>query len=190
MGNQAHRATGRLILVKHGRPQIVPETPRSQWALSSEGRQAAKTLAAKLARFEPRVLFASTETKAHDTALAMGEVLDLPVQGDDDLREHRADENPFVSPGEITALIERALRQPDELVMGEETGASARDRFAAALRRIEAASEGTEVVVAHGRIITFWLSARLGIDPVPFWRSLGFASAVVLSEHGFEMVAP
>src|SRR5690606_32708081 len=125
MGNQADRPAGLrpgLILVKHGQPQIAPDVPRSQWALSSEGREAAIMLAAKLARFEPQALFASTETKAHDTALAIGEVLGLPVRGDDDLREHRADENPFVSPTEIADLIERALRDPDHLVMGEETG--------------------------------------------------------------------
>jgi probable phosphoglycerate mutase len=191
MGNQADRPAGglrpgRLILVKHGQPQIAPDVPRSGWALSSEGREASTRLAAKLAGFEPQALFASTETKAHDTALAIGEVLGLPVRGDDDLREHRADENPFVSPTEIADLIERALRDPDHLVMGEETGVSARARFARAIGRVEAAGGG--IVVAHGRIITFWLSARLGVDPVPLWRKLGFASAVVLSQDGCEII--
>jgi len=74
--------------------------------------------------------------------------------------------------------------------MGEETGASARTRFAAAIERIDAAQDGARVVVAHGRIISFWLSARLGLDPVAFWRSLGLTSAAVLSEDGrsFEIV--
>lgn len=189
MGNQADRPSGRLtqgrlILVKHGQPQIAPDVPRSQWALSGPGREAAVALAAKLARFEPKALFASTEVKAYDTALAMGPVLGLPVRGDADLREHRADHNPFVSPSEIDALIERALRDPDHLVMGEETGASAQARFAAAIERIDVIGDGARVVVAHGRIISFWLSARLGLDPVSLWRSLGFTSAAVLSEDG------
>lgn len=187
MGNQADRTPsrltpGRLILVKHGQPQIVPEVPRSQWALSEEGRGAAVALATKLASFEPTALFASTEAKAYDTALAMGSVLALPVQGDAELREHRADHNPFVSPSEIDALIERALRDPDHLVMGEETGASAAARFNAAIERSETIEGGTRVIVAHGRIISFWLSARLGVDPVSIWRKLGVSCGAVLSE--------
>ncbi|MFZ3007717.1 MAG: histidine phosphatase family protein [Phenylobacterium sp.] len=188
MGNQAHRPA--LILVKHGQPAIVPDVPRSLWALSDEGRMAASRLAGKLTGFDPQFLFASPELKAHDTAAAMGEVLGLPVRTDLDLAEHRADHNPFVSQAEIEALIEQALREPDRLVLGEETGAAARQRFARAMTRVATAGSGTKVVVAHGRIISLWLSARLAIDPVPFWRRLGFASGAVLSESDgtFEMV--
>lgn len=189
MGNQAHRPA--LILVKHGKPAIVPDAPRSLWALSDEGQASASRLAGKLARFDPKFLFASPELKAHDTAAAMGEVLGLPVRTDEDLAEHRADHNPFVSAAEIEALIARALRDPDHLIMGEETGAAARARFAAAMERVAAAGEGTKVVVAHGRIISLWLSAELGFDPVPFWRRLGFTSAAVLAEHGdLEIIDP
>ncbi|CAN5475395.1 histidine phosphatase family protein [soil metagenome] len=188
MGNQAHRPA--LILVKHGQPAIVPDLPRSLWALSDEGRANAVALAGKLARFDPVSLFASPEPKAHDTAAAMGEVLGLAVRTDQDLAEHRADHNPFVSPAEIEALIELALRDPDHLVMGEETGAAARARFARAMARVATAGAGTKVVVAHGRIISLWLSAELGFDPVPFWRRLKFTSGAVLSEHDgtFEII--
>lgn len=189
MGNQAHRPA--LILVKHGKPAIAPDVPRSRWALSEEGRVGASRLAGKLARFEPKFLFASPELKAHDTAAAMGEALDLPVRTDRDLAEHRADDNPFVSQAEIEALIERALRDPDRLVMGEETGAAARARFAEAMARVAAAGEGAKVVVAHGRIISLWLSAEREFDPVPFWRRLGFVTAAVLGpDGGLEMVDP
>lgn len=187
MGNQAHR-TARLILVKHGKPAIVPEVPRSQWRLSDEGRLAAQALAVSLAPYEPAAVFASPEPKAHDTARAMGEAWGLPVAVDADLAEQRADENPFVSPPEIEALILRALQNPDDLILGEETGAAARARFDAAMTRVMAAGEGTKVVVAHGRIITFWLSARLGFDPVPFWTSLGFTQAVVVDGADWEIV--
>lgn len=194
MGDQAHRPSegrhpGRLILVKHGQPAIVPDVPRSQWALSEAGRVAAVALAEKLAAFAPTALFASSEPKARDTAQAMGEILGLPVVCDPDFAEHRADHNPFVSPAEIEALIIRALRAPDALVMGEETGAAARARFDAALDRVITMA-GTPIVVAHGRVISLWLGARLGIDPVPLWRALDFTCAAVLSEDGraFDLV--
>jgi probable phosphoglycerate mutase len=185
MGNQAHRpAISRLILVKHGRPRIVEDQPRSAWALSDEGRVQAAALAEKLLAYAPARLVASPEPKAYDTAVAMGEVLGLGVTADADLQEHRADHNPFTSQGEIEALIEAMLRDPQSLVMGEETGDAAHDRFAAAMGRIAGEGAGTTVVVAHGRIITLWLSRRLGFDPVPFWRRLKFTSAAVLSKDG------
>lgn len=180
MGNQAHRPPGRLILVKHGKPAIVPEIPRSRWTLSDEGRAAATVLAARLAAYDPVALFASPEPKAHDTARAIGKALSLPTVVDADLAEQRADENPFLPPDEIEALIVRALEAPDDLILGEETGAAARARFAEAMVRVGEAGEGTKVVVAHGRIITFWLSRELGFAPVPFWRRLGLTSAVVV----------
>ena len=119
--------SGRLILVKHGKPSIEPDRPRSSWALSEEGRAAAVRLAGKLAAYEPTRLLASPEIKATDTARAMGGVLGLDVQVDPDLSEHRADENPFVSAAEFEANVARLFAEPDLLVMGEETGASARD---------------------------------------------------------------
>lgn len=183
MGDQARGSAGRrLILVKHGQPVISPDQPRSQWALSDEGRASAARLADKLASFEPRALIASPEPKAFETARAMAPALGLIAQPDADLAEHRADHNPFVSPAEIEALIEQALRAPERLVMGEETGASAAKRFAQAIDR--AASPGAKVIVAHGRIISFWLAARFGLDPVLFWRRLGFTSAAVVDARG------
>ncbi len=190
MGNQTDRPSGRLIFVKHGKPAIVPDIPRSQWALSDEGGASARSLARKLAALEPVRLFSSPERKAHDTALAMGEVLGLRVQRDSDLAEQRADDNAFVSPAEIEALIEGVLREPERLVMGEETGEAARLRFAAAMARIVEVGQGTKVVVAHGRIISLWLSAELGFDPVPFWRRLGFACAAVVDDGRVEIIDP
>lgn len=191
MGNQTHRSPqgvelARLILVKHGKPTIVPEIPRSKWRLSEEGREAARRFAAVLAPYDPAAVFASPEPKAHDTARAMAEALGLPVSVDDDLCEQRADENPFVSPAEIEAQILKALQNPDQLILGEETGAAARARFDRAMTRV--AGEGTRVVVAHGRVITFWLSARFGFDPVPFWKSLGFNQGVVVEGGRWEIV--
>lgn len=188
MGNQAHRPPGRLILVKHGKPDIAPDVPRSKWTLSEEGRADAMALAVKLAAFESVALFASPEPKAHDTARAIGEVLRLSPTVDADLAEQRADENAFLPPAEIEALILRALENPDELVLGEETGAAARTRFDAAITRVAQAAEGTKVVVAHGRIITFWLSHQLGFAAVPFWRRLGLTSAVVVDGEAYEII--
>lgn len=192
MGDQAHRPAGwsfgRLILVKHGKPEVVEDQPRSSWALSDEGRAKASSLAQKLQAFAPVRLFASAEIKAADTARVMGAVLDLPVTIDAGFGEHRADAKPFGTQAAFEADVARLFADPAVLVMGEETGDAAHDRFDAALSRIAPASAETTVVVAHGRIITLWLSRRLGFEPMPFWRRLGLTSAAVATADGFEIV--
>lgn len=182
MGDQAHRPAARLILVKHGKPRIEPDQPRSEWGLSDAGRAAAASLASKLAAYAPRGLHTSPEPKAHETAAVLGGVFGLTPVVDSHLHEHRADFNPFTIQLEFEALVVRMFAQPQTLVMGEETGRAAHDRFVAAVARIQAEGEGTQAVVAHGRIITLWLSRKLGRDPVTLWRRLGFATAAVLSE--------
>jgi probable phosphoglycerate mutase len=188
MGDQTHRPPG-LILVKHGAPNIVPDQPRSSWTLSPEGRDAARRLAAKLAAYDPQALFASTEPKAAETAAVIGHALGLTAVFDDGFGEHRADEKPFGTEAEFRADVARLFAEPDALVMGEETGAAARSRFDTALQRA-GALERTTVVVAHGRVITLWLSARLGLDPLPSWTRLGLAHAVMIRGDSYEFVAP
>lgn len=184
MGNQADRPPGRLIFVKHGQPQIVAGQPPSSWALSPEGRLGATALAERLTTFAPSALWASPEPKAHETASAMGQVFGLSVAIDAGLAEHHADSNPFTAQDEFERRVARMFARPEELVMGEESGLAARLRFDGAMARLFADDRETKVIVAHGRIITLWLSHRLGFEPMPFWRRLALTSAAVVSDDG------
>jgi len=189
MGDQAHRPS-RLILVKHGSPQIEPGQPRSQWSLSDQGRADAASLARKLASFAPDRLVCSPEPKASETASIIGGVLGLAPQLDIDLREQEADHNPFVSQAEFERQVAEMFARPDELMLGEETGLAARLRFGRTLERLQEAS--APVIVAHGRVITLWLSDQLGIEPMAFWERLGLGTAAIVSMPGgsIEFVDP
>ena len=178
MGDQAHRPS-RLILVKHGSPRIEPDRPRSQWSLSDQGRADAASLAHKLASFAPDRLVCSPEPKASETARIIGGVLGLEPQLELDLREQEADLNPFVSQAEFERQVAGMFARPDELMLGEETGLAARLRFGRTLERLREAC--APVIVAHGRGITLWLSDRLGIEPMAFWKRLGLGSAAIVS---------
>jgi broad specificity phosphatase PhoE len=167
---------GRLILVKHGKPMIEPDRPRSTWRLSDEGREAAARLAERLAPLSPASLFASAEPKAVETAEAMGAVLGLAPRIEHGFGAQRADENPFGTPETFEAQVAALFADPDRLVLGEETGADARSRFEAALSRHGLPGAETSVVVAHGRIITLWLSDRLGFEPFAFWSASAWAA--------------
>ena len=187
MGNQAHRPA-RLILVKHGMPQIEPKRPRSGWALSEMGRAVAGRAGEVLARYAPDRLLSSAEPKAAETAQAMAASFGLAPQVDAGFGEHRADDGPFESAAAFEAKVVKLFADPSALVMGEETGEAARLRFDAAVGRI--GDVETAVVVAHGRVITLWLSHRLGIDPMPFWKALSFCHAAVLEHDRLEIVTP
>jgi broad specificity phosphatase PhoE len=192
MGNQTHRPPRRLILVKHGQPRIDPEAPPSTWPLSDEGRAAAMALAARLDRYEPAALVCSTELKAVETAQAISTVLGLPVTQDADLGEQRNETGGFEDQMVFEARVARMFREPHHLVLGEETGEAARQRFDAALdRQLAAHPVGTLIVVAHGRVISLWAAQVLGIDAMPLWKRLGLATALVISadRDDFEIVA-
>lgn len=189
MGNQADRP--RLILVKHARPALVPGEPPSTWLLSPEGRADAAALARKLAPFAPAAIVSSTESKAAATADEMAAILGLTPERDHGLREHFGDTMAFFEEAAFQARVAEFFARPRDLVLGEETGEEAYARVSGAVDRQRAAHpQGTLILVAHGRVITLWAQRRLGVDPMPFWRSLGLASAVVVDEAGgFEIVA-
>lgn len=196
MGNQADRPSeslgkAGLILVKHARPILVPGEPPSTWSISPEGRADAQALARKLAAFAPTAIVSSTEQKAAATADEMGEVFGLAPGRDLGLREHFGDTMAFFEEAVFQAKVAAFFANARDLVLGEETGEEAHARFAGAVDRQRAAHpEGTLVLVAHGRVITLWAQRRLGIDPMPFWRGLTLASALVVGEDAsFEIVS-
>lgn len=180
----------RLILVKHGRPVIAPGRPRSSWRLSAEGRAAARRLAARLDPLSPARLVSSAEPKAAETARILGEALGLSAAVDPDFGEHRADEGAFLAPEVFEAEVAALFARPAHRVMGEETGAAARARFATALARHGLPDGDTAIVVAHGRIITLWLSQELGLEPMAFWRRLGLGCAAVVEGGRCEILEP
>lgn len=191
MGNQAHRPPRRLILVKHGQPEIDPATPPSTWPLSEPGRKAAVELAGKLDRFDPVAVVSSTELKAVETARAMAGLLGLPVGEDEGLCEQRNDTGGFKDQLVFEAQVEAMFREPHALVLGEETGEAARLRFAEALdRQMATHPAGTLVVVAHGRVISLWAAEVLGVDAMTLWKQLGLANALAISPgaDAFEVI--
>ena len=193
MGDQADRAARvtRLILVRHAMPAIDAELPTKDWPISPEGRAAARRMAEKLAPFVPACVISSTEPKAADTGRIVAERLAAPIAFDGDLVEHRRETVAFLPRAEVEAAIEALFRRPDELVYGEENADQAHARFAGAVERHRAAHPNEALVVAsHGTVISLWVSRRLGIDPVPLWRSLTLPCAVVMAEDGrtFEII--
>src|SRR5262249_47477752 len=89
---------------------------------------------------------------------------------------------------ELEARIARFFAEPGTHIMGNETADQADARFARAVDRICAAHpDETVVVVAHGTVITLFVSRATGIAPFPFWKRLGLPAIVVLSRPTFRV---
>ena len=182
----------RLVLVRHGKPEIEEGTASTQWPLSQPGREAAASLANHLKGFIFGKITSSPELKAIGTAEAIAQKLGLKVEVDDDLSKHKRHSKGFLPLGDFNAQIARLFESPwSELVFGDETANAALERFSRALDRQHASTGvGDVVVVTHGTIMSIYVAHRLGIDPLPLWRSLTTPTAIVISGNEMEVLEP
>lgn len=170
-----------LILVRHGRPKIDPDTPATGWPLCPEGREAVERLAERLAAYAPTGLVSSPEPKAKETADILGARLGLPVALDDGLHEHKRQHRTFGTEEEFRKSVAAVFAKPGEAVHGGETAIEACERLAAALAKHQGAPL---VAVTHGTVLSLYLANRFGCDAHDLWRSLQMPDAFVLGADG------
>lgn len=179
----------KLILVKHSQPQIDPLVPAREWHLSEEGKLRCRSLADRLAGYEPGVIVASMEPKATETAQIVAERLGMPFEVAEGLHEHNRSNVAFYSPQAFDAAVAAFFQKPGELVFGRETALQAQERFSSAVEGVlEKYVDENVVVVAHGTVITLFVAAHATLEPFAFWKQLGLPSFVVMSRPGLELV--
>jgi broad specificity phosphatase PhoE len=172
----------RLILIKHSQPEIVPDVISHEWRLSETGRRRCRVLAGRLAAYGPQRFVSSTEPKAAETAAIVADLLRTPWEIEEGLQENDRSGFVFHSDEAYDASFREFFAHPDRRVVGRETADQAHLRFAAAMSRVlERHPSGTLGVVAHGTVITLFVSRATGLEPFPLWRRLGLPSFVVLS---------
>jgi broad specificity phosphatase PhoE len=156
--------------------------PSREWRLSDEGRARCIPLAAYLATYEPAIVATSAEPKATETARIVAEHLSTPLEVIEDLHENDRTNLGWLGSEELEATIARFFAEPDRHIMGNETADEAYARFAAAVDDVCARyPAGNIVIVAHGTVITLFVSRLTGQEPFSFWKRLGLPSFVVLS---------
>ena len=125
----------RLYFVRHASPNIQPGVPTREWSLSDRGVEEARTLARTAAAWGLRALYSSSEQKACNTALIIGDALGLQVDVVDAFDELRIPEwvgnsdefnelvravlegrdydpprlDPLVEPRQVVALVVRGV---------------------------------------------------------------------------------
>lgn len=156
-----------IALVRHGATSIDPETPPHLWKLSNEGRDAVGELAKQLEGWRASAVVCSPEPKARETAQLIAAHDNIRI--DEDLREQGLGQIPFLSAEAFDKAITQFFDTPDVAVLGSESASAAAQRMDRTLRRIERAPA---IVVSHGRIISAYVSALLGVHGLEIWRAL------------------
>ena len=182
----------RIVLVRHGRPNIDKNIDRTQWGLSEASVQAVKSLGKRLKDrgFEFESIISSPETKAFQTAQAISSSLGgASVKVDVDLSEHRMNNSDFLAQEDFEAGIVRLFTDdPSTLVFGEETADATIDRFRAVIQRQSESSAGDLIAVTHGTILSLYAGRTLGMDSLQLWRSLKMPMAIVICGDQLETI--
>jgi len=170
-----------LILVKHSLPEILKVVPAHEWHLSEEGRERAQELAEKLIRYQPEIIVSSVEPKARETASILAENLGLEFREAEDLHEHDRSGELYHSKDKFQNLVRELFDKPNELIFGNETANEALARFRQAVDIVLNSYNGNPIVlVAHGTVISLYVSWLTGCDGYTLWNELGLPSFAVL----------
>jgi broad specificity phosphatase PhoE len=180
-----HKTT--LILVRHSLPEVDPETAANEWRLSEEGRRRSREMAEQLAAHRPEIVVTSQEPKAQETGEIIAGVLNLPWETAAGLHEHRRT-GEFFSQEQFQQQVREFFARPSELVFGLETAEQAGRRFSEAVSRVVEEHAGKNIlIVAHGTVMTLFITAYNPIKPVPFWQQLKMPDFVVLTQPSFTL---
>jgi broad specificity phosphatase PhoE len=178
-----------LILVRHSLPEFVTGVPASRWQLSDEGRRRCQLLARRLATHRPTAVISSEEPKAVETGQLCARVLGLSFETAPGLHEHmRGVVRDLGSREAFEAQVGRFFEQSDRLVFGSETAGEAHARFSSAIGGVMAQHPASRLaIVSHGTVMTLFIARANGLDPLPFWKSLGLPALAVLSLPEFKV---
>ena len=174
--------TNLLILVRHSMPEIKFDLPATEWGLSETGRQRCVSLADKVRKFQPAVVFTSQERKALQTGAILAQILGINATTAAGLHEHERNGDYFVSQDIFDNKVKRFFEQPSQLVFGQESAEQALQRFSQAVKNVlDSWSNGSVVIVAHGVVIALWVNSICGGDLFTFWKRQGMPSFTVFS---------
>lgn len=179
-----------LVLVRHSLPEIREDLPACEWHLSAEGRRRAVRLAGQLIPYRPEIIFTSPEPKAKETAEILAGKLQLPLQVVDDLHEHERRSVPHLSKHDFEAVVREFFERPAALVFGDETADQAHERFSRAIHSIVVKNDKSKIViVAHGTVISLFVSHLTGQPGFQFWSRVGVPSFIVLDLQSKKHIA-
>jgi broad specificity phosphatase PhoE len=179
----------RVVLVKHAQPVLDATEPARKWSLAAEGEAQSRRLAGRIRAFMPCRFVSSPEPKALRTCEIVAGELGMPMTTVAELREIDRRVLPIMPPPEHEALNARIFSEFDQRVVGCESAREAQERFSAAvLGALRETDQDNLVVLAHGTVISLFVSAHNRVDAYELWRRLQCPSFVVLERSSLALV--
>ena len=177
-----------LLLIRHAETQQDPRVPSSQWHLSESAYEACRDLAERLKPYGLSRIVSSEKVKASETARVLAQQLSIPWETAPNLHEHERTDVPFMEQSVWLERLEAFFKNPDDLILGNETGTQARRRFDSAVREVLENHPGEPLaIVAHASVMSLFVAHYNEVDVFTFWQSLEMPDVVDLSMPGFRL---
>ena len=178
-----------LILVKHSLPKIKKNRPANQWELSDTGRVLSRKLAVRLNGFQPELIISSIEPKAKQTAKIIAAEHNLELQFIEGLHEHDRSRVGYLHRDQFQVAVREFFEKPGMLVFGSETADACHARFQQAVHSIlDQNLDKTVVIVAHGTVISLFVSRLTGMSDWLLWNELALPSFVVVDVQAATLI--
>jgi broad specificity phosphatase PhoE len=143
----------------------------------------------KLTGYGIQCIFSSQEPKAAETAEILAAELKQPWQTLPNLHEHVRPISTNFNQAAFEADVRSLFAQPNVLVFGSETADQAHERFRRAVEGIVEVNSGKNTaIVAHGTVISLFVSRACGMEPFALWKSLGLPSCVIIDQETGEVI--
>jgi probable phosphoglycerate mutase len=189
-----------LYCVRHGQSVYNAEgriQGQSDIPLSDLGHDQSRAVAKALTDFPIDALYASPLTRAYQTAEAVGNQLDLPIETDARLKEIHAgifqDKRRIDVEKLYPEETERWISEdPDYVIPGGESRRQLMRRGSEAFKAISSNGHQHVAIIAHGRLLIVTIKALLGIPPVEPPFALQNCSITRIEVNGggrFELIA-
>jgi len=170
-------------------PAIVESLPAREWKLSEMGRERAKRLADQLYDYQSEIIISSVEPKAMETAEIVARKLGLAVYVIERLHEHDLSNTAFLAKDQFRKVMQEFFSRPTELVLGNETADQSYRRFSQAVHSVlNHHKERTIIIVAHGTVISLFVSRLMGLHDFSLWNELGLPSFIVIDRSTDELI--
>ena len=156
-------------------PQVVidPDVPVPQWGLSEIGAARVAGVAGSPALSQTVVAYASTETKAIETATPLAAAIPCPTVTREAMGENDRSATGFLPPPEFEAVADQFFARPQDSIRGWERAIDAQARIVAAVEAALAeAPAGDVLLVGHGAVGTL-LWCHLAGEPIRRLRDQG-----------------
>ena len=177
----------RLILIRHGQTQSnvdhLLDTAYPGAPLTDEGHKQARALPAAIAHEDIDALFASTLTRAQETAAPLAEARGLVMTVIDGVQEIAAGVEEMSRNWEpyVTELASWSVDNLDSKLEGGESAREFITRFDAAIASIEEQGHERVAVVSHGAALRVWAVSRDPEFPTYHARALRNTEWIVMN---------